>query len=76
MTDEIGIHDFLGKYATDVIGTCAFGLKLDSMTNETAKFRKYGRQLFKPTFRLLIVNILGMISSQNSKNVENSTVFI
>lgn len=62
--NEIKIHDLLGKYATDVIGTCAFGLKLDSMTDKDSEFRKYGRQLFKPTFRLLIVNILGMISPQ------------
>jgi len=34
------------------------------MTDEDSEFRKYGRQLFKPTFRLLIVNTLGMISPQ------------
>jgi len=44
MTDETEIHDLLGKYATNVIKSCAFGLKLDSMTDEDSEFRKYGRQ--------------------------------
>ncbi|KAF0734507.1 putative cytochrome P450 6a13 [Aphis craccivora] len=62
MSDEIEIHDLFGKYATDVVGTCAFGLKLGSMSDEGSEFRKYGKQLFKPTFRQLIITMLGMIS--------------
>jgi len=62
MTDEIEIHDLLGKYVTDVIGTCGFGLKLGSMTDEDSEFRKYGRQLLKTTYRQLIVTMLGLIS--------------
>nr|ATB55048.1 cytochrome P450 6CY19 [Aphis gossypii] len=61
-SDEIEIHDLLGKYTTDVVGTCAFGLKLDSMTDEDNEFRKHGKKLFKPTLRQLIINMLGMIS--------------
>jgi len=61
-SDEIEIHDLLGKYATDVVGTCAFGLKLGSIVDEDSEFRKYGKQLFKPTFRQLIITMLGMIS--------------
>ncbi|KAF0741275.1 putative cytochrome P450 6a13 [Aphis craccivora] len=62
MSNEIEVHDLLGKYATDIIGTCAFGLKLGSMSDEGSEFRKYGKQLFKPKFRQLIITMLGMIS--------------
>jgi len=61
ISDEIEIHDLFEKYATDVIGTYAFDLKLGSMTDEDSEFWKHGKQLFKPTFRQLIITMLGMI---------------
>jgi len=60
----------LGKYATNVIGTCAFGLKLDTMTDKDNEFRKYGRQIFKPTFRQLVTTMLGLISPKLSNTLK------
>lgn len=37
-TDEFDVCDIINKYASDVIGTCAFGLKLGSMTDEDSGF--------------------------------------
>ncbi|XP_030380660.1 probable cytochrome P450 6a14 [Scaptodrosophila lebanonensis] len=41
------LHDLLGRYTTDVIGKCAFGLDCHSLQNPRAEFRVVGRQLFQ-----------------------------
>ncbi|XP_022165036.1 probable cytochrome P450 6a13 isoform X2 [Myzus persicae] len=65
-TDQFDVHDIMNKYATDVIGTCAFGLKLGSMTDEDNEFRKFTKLIFKPSFRLIFANTLVMISPKIS----------
>jgi len=44
----------MGKYSTDVIGTCAFGLKLDTVKNDDSDFRLYARKILKMNFRFLL----------------------
>nr|QQL12326.1 cytochrome P450 CYP6CY13 [Aphis craccivora] len=61
-TDQFDVHDIMNKYATDVIGTCAFGLKLGSMSDEDNEFRKHMKLLFKSSFRLTFTNLLQLIS--------------
>ncbi|CAH1392177.1 unnamed protein product [Nezara viridula] len=39
----------LARYATDVIGSCAFGLEGDSLTNPDSKLRQMGKDLFDTT---------------------------
>jgi len=63
----------MNKYATDVIGTCAFGLKLNSMTDEDNEFRKFTKLLFKPSFRLIFTNMLSMISPKISNILKIKT---
>jgi cytochrome P450 family 6 len=36
-----------GKYATDVITTCAFGIESNCLLNSNAEFREFGRKIFK-----------------------------
>ncbi|XP_022165038.1 probable cytochrome P450 6a13 isoform X2 [Myzus persicae] len=66
-TDQFDVHDIMNKYATDVTGTCAFGLKLGSMTDEDNEFRKFAKLIFKPSFRLIFANTLVMISPKISR---------
>lgn len=58
----IEVRDMMGKYSTDVIGTCAFGLKLNAVSDDDSAFRKYGKTLFKPSLRILLRELSLMIN--------------
>ncbi|KAF0770710.1 putative cytochrome P450 6a13, partial [Aphis craccivora] len=60
--NELEIRDILGKYSTDVIGACAFGLKLNSINDDQSNFRKYGKSIFTPSIRALFRELCLMIS--------------
>jgi len=72
-TDQFDMYDIMSKYATDVIGTCAFGLKLGSMTDEDNEFRKFTKLMFKPSFRLIFTNMLSLISPKISNILKIKT---
>lgn len=44
---EIECRELTAKFATDVIGVCAFGLKMNALDDEDSQFRKMGREIFK-----------------------------
>jgi len=56
----------MNKYSTDVIGTCAFGLKLNSMKDEENEFRKYTKLILIPSFRAIFAKTLTLISPKIS----------
>lgn len=58
----VEVRDVLGKYSTDVIGTCAFGLQLNAINDERSAFRKYGKAVFAPSFRVLFKELAWMVS--------------
>lgn len=59
---RLDVRDVLGKYSTDVIGTCAFGLQLNAINDEKSEFRKYGKSIFTPSIRVLVRELSWMIS--------------
>ncbi|CAL1689796.1 unnamed protein product [Lasius platythorax] len=48
--EPIECRELTAKYATDVIGTCAFGIEMNALSEEDSEFRKIGRLIFTPTW--------------------------
>ncbi|GLG95590.1 Probable cytochrome P450 28a5 [Gryllus bimaculatus] len=49
------------QFTTDVIGTCAFGLQLNSMSESESEFRKMGKKVFDPSVINDIRRFLGLL---------------
>nr|CAD7403290.1 unnamed protein product [Timema poppensis] len=47
---QLEIKEIFAKYTTNVIGSCGFGLRLNSFEDPHSKFRRMGRQFFEPTY--------------------------
>nr|CAD7587223.1 unnamed protein product [Timema genevievae] len=59
---QLEIKEIFAKYTTDVIGSCGFGLRLDSFEDPHSKFRRMGRQFFEPAYwkflrRWIVINV-------------------
>jgi len=60
--NEIDVRDILGKYSTDVIGTCVFGIKLNVANDDVALFHSYAKSIFGPSIIYFLREICVMIS--------------
>jgi len=60
-TNQLEVKTMTDGFTTDVIGTCAFGLELDTINNDNSEFRQYAKTLFKRTMRQIIVQAITMI---------------
>ncbi|KAJ8944237.1 hypothetical protein NQ314_009514 [Rhamnusium bicolor] len=50
--EPIDIKDVLGRFSTDIIGSCAFGLECNSFKDPDSPFRTYGKIMFEPKQKL------------------------
>lgn len=48
-TQEVNMREYLARFTTDVIGSCAFGLECDSIRNPESEFREMGKKMFNVT---------------------------
>jgi len=44
--EPVEIYELMGKYTTDVIGSCAFGIEINSLSNKENEFRRIGKNVF------------------------------
>ncbi|XP_046482183.1 probable cytochrome P450 6a13 [Neodiprion pinetum] len=51
-------REMSAKFTTDVIGSCAFGIQMNSLNDEDAVFRRMGRKIFEPSTKGKIVRAL------------------
>nr|WCC58070.1 cytochrome P450 [Pharsalia antennata] len=59
------IKEILGKFSTDIIGSCAFGLECNSFTEPNSPFREYGKKIFQPLPKLR--SFIRILMLQNHK---------
>lgn len=58
---DIDTHDWMGRFTTDVIANCAFGVKCNSLMDPNNIFRHIGHRIFYPKYVSLKLRTL-MIS--------------
>ncbi|XP_014481573.1 PREDICTED: cytochrome P450 6k1-like [Dinoponera quadriceps] len=46
----IEVKELAAKFTTDIIGSTAYGLNVNSLNNPNAEFRKYGKKIFEYNF--------------------------
>lgn len=46
----LDVKELAAKFTTDVIGSTAYGLNVNSLNNPDAEFRKYGKKMFQYDF--------------------------
>ena len=52
--EPIEIREVAAQYTTDAIGSCAFGIEMNSMSESESEFRKRGREIFATNFTALL----------------------
>ena len=70
----IEIKDILARFSTDIISSCAFGIECNCLKNEDAEFRKWGRKIFEPSLKGIIIGILSGIAPVVLESLNVSTL--
>lgn len=58
--EPLDIKDIVGRFTTDIIGCCAFGIECNSLKNPDSEFRKYGKIFFETSFRDSVIRLLSI----------------
>ncbi|KAF2882934.1 hypothetical protein ILUMI_23239 [Ignelater luminosus] len=48
--EPMEVKEVVGRFTTDIIGTCAFGIECNSLKNPNSEFRRYGKKVFEISF--------------------------
>lgn len=58
---EIKVSEWLARFTTDIIGSCAFGVEFSSLKNPQSEFRRMGRKIFEePKLKTIERLIIGL----------------
>jgi len=52
--EPIECREVMAKYATDVIGTCAFGIEMNALLDKDSEFRRMGKMIFLPSWKNIL----------------------
>ncbi|XP_044009989.1 probable cytochrome P450 6a14 [Aphidius gifuensis] len=67
-SNVIDCREVAAKFTTDVIGSCAFGINMNALSNDESEFRKIGRKVFESNFYAIMKSLLGEIIDIRKKN--------
>ncbi|XP_026732391.1 cytochrome P450 6B2-like [Trichoplusia ni] len=63
------VRELMARYTTDFIGVCAFGIDMDSLTDENSHFRKLGKRIFERRFRDAMAGAFKIMFPELCKNI-------
>lgn len=69
LDSEVEMYDWLARFTTDIIGTCAFGIECNSMIDPDAKFRQMGRKVFEQPKMSAIERLLAVMCPSFAKKI-------
>jgi cytochrome P450 family 6 len=72
--DVIEIKDILARFSTNIISSCAFGIECNCLKNEDAEFGKWGRKIFDPASKQLVIVVLSVITPVVLETLKLSTI--
>lgn len=52
------IRELAAKFTIDVIGTCAFGIQINALTDEESEFHRAAKKLSKPSYKATLWRML------------------
>ncbi|KAF2897213.1 hypothetical protein ILUMI_08961 [Ignelater luminosus] len=55
--EPMDVKEVVGRFTTDIIGTCAFGIECNSLKNPDSEFRRYGKMAFEFGFQEMLKNL-------------------
>lgn len=67
--DVIEMRDLLGRFTTDIIGTCAFGIECNSLKDPDAKFRQMGKKVFEVRKNTVFERVLVQLSQSLARRL-------
>lgn len=59
--EDLEVKEIMSKFTTDIIGSCVFGLKCNSLTDPNSEFRSMGRKAVEPSLSRVIRLLLGIL---------------
>ena len=65
-TAEFEAKELCARYTTDVVATCAYGIRGNALQDPDCEFRRMGREMVEPSFwlniKMLIVFLLPRVA--------------
>ncbi|GFG30581.1 hypothetical protein Cfor_10498 [Coptotermes formosanus] len=62
--EDLEVKEIMAKFTTDIIGSCVFGLKCNSLKDPNSEFRTMGRKVVEPSLNGVIRLLLGILVPQ------------